>query len=87
VATKKQPKKPAKAAAKKKPAKATTMNTEYKPCLYFDGKQIPKGLKGAKLGETVTITAEVKVVNRSESLRSGDSMTAEIQKVEQTQKK
>lgn len=81
---KKQPKKPA---AKKKQSPSNVATSAHKPTVWFDGKDIPGPLKGAKLGETVTITAQVRVVNRSESLRGGDSLTAELQKIEQTKKK
>lgn len=39
----------------------------YKPSIYLDDGQIPKELKGAKVGDTVTLQVTGKVIRKSET--------------------
>lgn len=54
---------------------------EYKPSLYLDGKQVPKALKDAKPGATVTITGTAKVTSKSERLGGDCSISIELDKM------
>ena len=58
----------AKKSAKKLPGKSAVVAAEvYKPSIYLDDGQIPKELKGAKVGDTVTLQVTGKVIRRSET--------------------
>ena len=53
---------------KKLPGKSAVVAAEvYKPSIYLDDGQIPKELKGAKVGDTVTLQVTGKVIRRSET--------------------
>ena len=58
---------------------------EYKPSIYLENGQIPKGMEKAKVGSKVKLVVEATVVSRTEreSKHSGKSneVSLEIQKV------
>ena len=58
---------PAKKPGKKIPGKSTVMASPemYKPSIYLDDGQIPKDLKGAKVGDTVTLQVTGKEIGRA----------------------
>jgi len=66
-------KKPAKKPAKKLPGKTNVIasSEDYKPSIYLDDGQIPKELKGAKVGDTVNLMVTGKVIRKSESQDTG----------------
>lgn len=59
-----------------------TAAASYKPNMWFDGKQIPKGMETAKPGDTITMTVQAKVVRKAEGLGANDrSLTVELEKM------
>lgn len=79
AATKKSKKMPGKSAA------STPQMVEYKPSIYLENGQIPKGMEKAKVGSKVKLTVEATVMSRTEreSRNGGKSneVSLEIQKV------
>jgi len=73
---------------KGKSAQKNQTVSEYKPSMWFDGKQIPKGMEQCKPGDTVNIMAQAKVMRKSEGIGANDkSLTVEIQKMAVNPKK
>ena len=68
-ATKPPAKPEGKKSTKKLPGKSSVMTSPevYKPSIYLDDNQIPKELKGAKVGDTVKLEVTGKVIRKSES--------------------
>lgn len=74
-------------ATKKIPGKtAASIGTpqSYKPTIYLDDKQIPKGISGAKVGSKVQMVVTGKIVSTSERQDKGGknrSVSIEIDKI------
>jgi len=97
--------KPAAKSAAKRPATPTKKSTSkklpgksnviaqaevYKPSIYLDDNQIPKELKGAKVGDTVKLEVTGKIVRRSETQEPGkvsNSVSIEMENIKSAGKK
>ena len=70
---------------KSKPKQKQLEPEQYKPSVYIENKQIPKNIKQSKIGDTVTITMQAKIVSKTkrESVNNkvSDEMCLEIQRL------
>lgn len=68
---------------KKTPGKSNVLASElqaYKPTIYLDDKQIPAGMKNAKVGSSVNLVVTGKIISKSErSDRDGTSNSVQIE--------